>query len=55
MGERAFRLSGGERLVLNPSDSLSDGDEVNFNAAEDDKPKQAVADKGKAGARKEAP
>jgi RND family efflux transporter MFP subunit len=48
-------LANGDRLVLNPSDSLSEGDEVSFSAADDDKPKQAVADKGKAEARKEAP
>ncbi|MDB5965009.1 MAG: efflux transporter periplasmic adaptor subunit [Polaromonas sp.] len=48
-------LAGGERLVLNPSDSLTEGDQVSFDAAADDKPKQAVADKGKAEARKEAP
>ena len=49
-------LTGGERLVLNPSDSLSDGDEVSFVAAEDDKPAQSVVAKGKQqDARKEAP
>lgn len=40
-GERVEVLDGLQsktRLVLNPSDSLSEGDAVNFNAAEDDKP-----------------
>jgi multidrug efflux pump subunit AcrA (membrane-fusion protein) len=46
-------LANGERLVLNPSDSLAEGDAVAFVAAEDDKPPQAVA--GKAEARKAAP
>jgi hypothetical protein len=52
-------VASGERLVLNPSDSLAEGDPVSFNAAEDDKAgdkggkggkggkKPAVADKGK--------
>lgn len=46
-------LADGERLVLNPSDSLVEGDVVTFNAAEDDKPPakagQPVADKSKKG------
>jgi multidrug efflux pump subunit AcrA (membrane-fusion protein) len=46
-------LANGERLVLNPSDSLAEGDAVSFVAAEDDKPPQPVA--GKAEARKAAP
>ncbi|MCY1165625.1 MAG: efflux RND transporter periplasmic adaptor subunit [Pseudomonadota bacterium] len=49
-------LADGDRLVLNPSDSLAEGDEVSFVAADDDKPKQVVADKGKAAdARKAVP
>ncbi len=57
-GERVEVVGGvasGDRLVLNPSDSLAEGDAVSFNAAEDDKsgdkagqkPAVAVADKGK--------
>lgn len=46
-------LASGERLVLNPSDSLAEGDAVSFVAAEDDK--VAAADKGKPAAKKEAP
>lgn len=40
-GERVEVLDGLQsktRLVMNPSDSLSEGDEVSFNAEEDDKP-----------------
>ncbi|MES2191130.1 MAG: efflux RND transporter periplasmic adaptor subunit [Pseudomonadota bacterium] len=50
-------LSGGERLVLNPSDSLAEGDLLTFNAAEDDKPKQPAGAKpeAKSGAKKDAP
>jgi multidrug efflux pump subunit AcrA (membrane-fusion protein) len=49
-------LVGGERLVLNPADSLADGDEVSFSAADDDKPVAATAvGKAKTEARKEAP
>jgi hypothetical protein len=55
-------VAGGERLVLNPSDSLAEGDAVSFNAAEDDKsgdkagqkPAVAVADKGKTEGKAEA-
>ena len=48
-------LTGGERLVLNPSDSLTDGDEVTFNAADDDKPPPVAGTKGKPDPKKEAP
>ncbi|MES2511303.1 MAG: efflux RND transporter periplasmic adaptor subunit [Pseudomonadota bacterium] len=48
-------LAGGERLVLNPSDAISEGDEVSFSAAEDDKPPQSVAAKASPAAKKEAP
>lgn len=48
-------LVGGERLVLNPSDAISEGDEVSFSAAEDDKPPQAVAAKASPPAKKETP
>jgi RND family efflux transporter MFP subunit len=46
-------LTSGERLVLNPSDSLSSGDEVSFVAAEDDK--VAKADKTAGAARNSKP
>lgn len=48
-------LASGERLVLNPPDSLSVGDEVSFNAAEDDKVAKPGGEKGKADARKTTP
>ena len=57
-GEKVEVLKGvasGERLVLNPPDSLSSGDEVTFVAAEDDKVATKVADKGKGDARKTTP
>ena len=48
-------LAGGERLVLNPPDSLSAGDEVTFVAAEDDKVAEPPGNKGKADAQKKKP
>ena len=40
-------LTSGDRLVLNPPDSLSTGDEVSFVAAEDDKVAKPAGDQGK--------
>ena len=40
-------LTSGDRLVLNPPDSLSAGDEVSFVAAEDDKVAKPAGDQGK--------
>ncbi len=48
-------LEGGERLVLNPPDSLSAGDEVTFVAAEDDKVAEPAGSKGQDDARKKKP
>jgi RND family efflux transporter MFP subunit len=48
-------LANGDRLVLNPPDSLSEGDEVSYPAAEDAKAAPSVAGTGKADAKKEAP
>jgi RND family efflux transporter MFP subunit len=48
-------LVGGERLVLNPPDSLADADEVSFSAADGDKPMAAAAaDKANTEARTKA-
>ena len=48
-------LQGGERLVLNPPDSLSPGDEVTFVAAEDDKVAEPAGSKGKGDVQKKKP
>ncbi len=48
-------LKGGERLVLNPPDSLSAGDEVTFVAADDDKVAEPAGGKGKGDAQKQKP
>ena len=48
-------LEGGERLVLNPPDSLTAGDEVTFVAAEDDKVAEPAGSKGQGDAQKKKP
>ena len=48
-------LEGGERLVLNPPDSLAAGDEVTFVAAEDDKVSEPAGSKGQGDAQKKKP
>jgi hypothetical protein len=48
-------LVGGERLVLNPPDSLTAGDEVTFVAAEDDKVAEPAGSKGQGDAQKKKP
>jgi RND family efflux transporter MFP subunit len=53
--EVADGLANGDRLVLNPPDSLTEGDEVSYAAAEDAKAAAPAAGTQKAGAKKEAP
>ena len=57
-GEKVEVLNGlasGERMVLNPPDSLTEGDEVSFVAAQDDKVAAPSGDKAKAETKKAAP
>jgi RND family efflux transporter MFP subunit len=53
--EVAEGLANGDRLVLNPPDSLSEGDEVSYSAAEDARAAPSASGARKVDAKKEAP